>query len=197
MLSKLDKKLWFIGNEAKERFNVQTRPMNSKRFGSEVEMFLHVYNASMVGMWGFTPLSPGEIKTLAAGLKHLIAPELTLVAEIDGEPVGACLGLLDYNPRVKQIDGRLFPFGFLRLTRNKHAIKKLRVISTNVVPEYQRWGLGIVLLGGLIEPFVKWGMHEVEFSWVAESNTLSRASLEKGGAKLDKTYRIYDYDPPG
>jgi hypothetical protein len=53
----------------------------------------------------------------------------------------------------------------------------------------------VVLLGGLIEPMVKWGVQEVEFSWVAESNTLSRARLEKGGAKLDKTYRIYDYDP--
>ncbi len=197
MVSKLDRKLWFIGNEAKERFNVTTRPMNAKRFQQEVEMFLRVYNASMEGSWGFAPLSAAEIKTLAAGLKHLIAPELALVAEIDGEPIGACFGLLDYNPRIKQIDGRLFPFGFWRLMRNKRAIKKMRVISINVIPEYQRWGLGVVLLGGLIEPMINWGLQEVEFSWVHESNTLSRRSLEKGGAKLDKTYRMYDYDPAG
>ena len=115
MVSKLDKKLWFIANEAKERFNVTMRPMNAKHFREEVEMFLRVYNASMVGTWGFAPLSAGEIKELAAGLKYLIAPELALVAEIDGEPIGACLGLLDYNPRIKAIDGRLFPFGFLKL----------------------------------------------------------------------------------
>jgi GNAT superfamily N-acetyltransferase len=155
-----------------------------------------VYNASLVGTWGFAPLSAGEIKALAAGLKQLIAPELALVAEIDGEPIGACLGLLDYNPRIKAIDGRLFPFGFLKLITNKRAIHKMRVISINVVPEYQRWGLGVVLLGGLIEPMIKWGMQEVEFSWVLESNTLSRQSLQKGGAKLDKTYRMYDWDPP-
>ena len=196
MVSRLDKKLWFIANEAKERFNVQVRPMSTGRFRAEVEMFLRVYNESMVGMWGFMPLSAGEIKELAKGLKYLIAPELALVAEIEGQPIGACLGLLDYNPRVKKIDGRLFPFGFLRLITNKHAITKMRVISINVVPEYQRWGLGVVLLGGLIEPMIQWGIQEVEFSWVAESNTLSRASLEKGGAKLDKTYRIYDYNPP-
>jgi GNAT superfamily N-acetyltransferase len=196
MVANLDKKLWFIGNEAKERFKVVTRPMNAKHFRSEVEMFLRVYNASLVGTWGFAPLSAGEIKALAAGLKQLIAPELALVAEIDGEPIGACLGLLDYNPRIKAIDGRLFPFGFLKLITNKRAIHKMRVISINVVPEYQRWGLGVVLLGGLIEPMIKWGMQEVEFSWVLESNTLSRQSLQKGGAKLDKTYRMYDWDPP-
>jgi GNAT superfamily N-acetyltransferase len=87
----------------------------------------------------------------------------------------------------------LFPFGFLRLIRNKREITKMRVLSINVVPEYQRWGLGVVLLGGLIKPMQAWGMLEAEFSWVLESNTLSRGSLEKGGAKLDKTYRMYDY----
>ena len=194
MISGLDRKLWFIANEAKERFNVKIRRMNSRRFREEVEMFLRVYNGSMIGTWGFAPLSAGEIKELAKGLKMLIAPELALVAEVDGEPIGACLGLLDYNPRIKAIGGRLFPFGFIHLLRNKHSIKKMRVLSINVVPEYQRWGLGVVLLGGLIEPIQKWGMHEAEFSWVLETNTLSRGSLEKGGAKLDKTYRIYDRD---
>ncbi|HEY2148978.1 MAG TPA: N-acetyltransferase, partial [Pirellulales bacterium] len=38
----------------------------------------------------------------------------------------------------------------------------------------------------------RWGIQECEFSWVLESNTLSRGGLEKGGAKLSKTYRIYD-----
>ncbi len=195
MVTNLDKKLWFIGNEAKERFKVTTRTMDAKNFRSEVEMFLNVYNSSLVGTWGFAPMSPGEIKASAAGLKQLIAPELALVAEIDGKPIGACLGLLDYNPRIKAIDGRLFPFGFLKLITNKRAIQKMRVISINVIPEYQRWGLGVVLLGALIEPLIKWGIQEVEFSWVLESNTLSRSSLEKGGAKLDKTYRMYDWDP--
>jgi len=197
MLSKLDRKLWFIGNEARQRFNVKLRLMKKHDFKAELEMFLRVYNESMVGTWGFVPLSANEIKVLGAGLKHLIVPELALVAEVNGEPIGACFGLLDYNPRIKRINGRLFPFGFIHLLRNPQAIKKMRVISINVVPEYQRWGLGVVLLGGLIEPIKKWGMQEVEFSWVLESNTLSRGSLEKGGAKVDKLYRMYDYDIPG
>jgi hypothetical protein len=37
-------------------------------------------------------------------------------------------------------------------------------------------------------------MKEVEYSWVAESNALSRGSLEKGGARRIKTYRLYDRD---
>lgn len=192
MLAQIDKKLLFIVTESKARFNVKVREMDRTRFREEVEMFLRVYNESLVGTWGFAPLSGGEIKELAAGLKHLIVPELAIVAEVEGKPIGACFGLLDYNPRIKAIDGRLFPLGFLKLILNKRAIKKMRVISINVVPEYQRWGLGVVLLAGLVQPLRRWGMQEVEFSWVLETNTLSRGSLEKGGAKLDKTYRMYD-----
>jgi GNAT superfamily N-acetyltransferase len=104
--------------------------------------------------------------------------------------------LLDYNPRIKAIDGRLFPFGFLRLLWNKKAIKRLRAISTNVVPEYQAWGIGLVLMNGLYERFMKWGLREVEFSWVLESNYLSRRTLERGGALVTKKYRMYQDDPP-
>ncbi len=83
--------------------------MDANNFRSEVEMFLHVYNTSLVGTWGFAPMSAGEIKASAAGLKQLIAPELALVAEIDGEPIGACLGLLDYNPASKPSTAGCFP----------------------------------------------------------------------------------------
>ena len=39
---------------------------------------------------------------------------------------------------------------------------------------------------------IRSGLQEIEFSWILESNTLSRRSLAKGGAKRTKTYRVYD-----
>ena len=137
-------------------------------------------------------MSEGEIEHASAGLRRLIVPELTATAEVDGKMVGAVFGLLDYNPRVKLIDGRLFPFGFIRLLRNKHAIPRVRLVSTNVVPEYQKWGLGLVLLNKLLPDALAYGIQEAEFSWVLESNHLSKASLERGGAKRVKSWRIYD-----
>jgi GNAT superfamily N-acetyltransferase len=196
MLGGLDPKLVTMVEGVKERFGVTIRPLDRRRFADEVRTFLHIYNESLGGTWGFVPLTSGEIDHMAASLKYLIEPELTLVAEVDGKPVGAVFCLLDYNPRIKAIDGRLFPFGFLRLLWNKKAIKRLRAISTNVIPEYQAWGIGLVLMNGLYERFMKWGLREVEFSWVLESNYLSRRTLERGGALVTKKYRMYQDDPP-
>ena len=196
MLASLDKKLEFVVREATQRFDIQLRFLDRKRFQEEVQMFLHIYNASLDGTWGFTPLSAGEIEHMSASMRHLVVPELTTVAEVDGRPVAAAFGLLDYNPRIKLIDGRLFPFGFIRLLTRRRKIKRIRLISTNVMPEYQRWGLGVVVLARLVPDALRWGIEEAEFSWVLESNHLSYKSLKRGGAKLDKTYRIYDYPRP-
>ncbi len=196
MLDGIDPKLATMIEGVKERFGVSLRPLDKSRFAEEVRMFLHIYNESLGGTWGFVPLTPGEVDHMAASLKYLIEPELAIVAEVGGKPVGAVFCLLDYNPRIKAIDGRLFPFGFLKLLWNKKAIKRLRAISTNVIPEYQAWGIGLVLMSGLYERFIKWGLQEVEFSWVLESNYLSRRTLERGGAVVTKKYRMYQDDPP-
>ena len=192
MLEGIDSKLGVMVAGVKERFGVTVRPLDRRRFDEEVRMFLEIYNSSLGGTWGFVPLTPGEVKHMAASLKHLIVPELALVAEVEGKPIGTVFCLLDYNPRIKAINGRLFPFGFLKLLWNKRAIKRMRAISTNVIPEYQAWGVGLVLHAALVPRLYDWGMEEVEFSWVLESNHLSKRTLERGGALVTKKYRMYD-----
>jgi len=192
MLETIDSKLGVMVEGVKERFGVNVRPLDRRRFDDEVRMFLEIYNSSLGGTWGFVPLSPGEVRHMAASMKHLIVPELALVAEVEGKPIGTVFCLLDYNPRIKAINGRLFPFGFLKLLWNKRGIKRMRAISTNVIPEYQAWGVGLVLHAALVPRLYEWGMEEVEFSWVLESNHLSKRTLERGGALVTKKYRIYD-----
>ncbi|MEN6451419.1 MAG: hypothetical protein ABFC96_13080 [Thermoguttaceae bacterium] len=196
MLPAIAAKLNPIAEQIMERYNVKVRPLDTTRFREDVEMFLSIYNRSLVNTWGFVPMSADEIRAMAGGMRHVIVPELAVAVEIDGRVAGACFGLPDYNPRIKEIDGRLFPFGFLHLLRNKQAIKRIRVISTNVLPEYQRLGLGLVLLTGLVPKAIEWGIEEAEFSWVLESNRLSYGALKKGGAKITKTYRVYDLEEP-
>ena len=195
MLESIDQKLGVMVEGVRERFGVTVRPLDRSRFAEEVRMFLDIYNSSLAGTWGFVPLTAGEVDHMAASLKHLIVPELALVAEIEGKPIGTVFCLLDYNPRIKAINGRLFPFGFLRLLWKKRGIKRMRAISTNVIPEYQAWGVGLVLHAALVPRLYKWGMKEVEFSWVLESNHLSRRTLERGGALVTKKYRLYQDDP--
>ncbi len=175
-----------------ERTGAVVRKVDTKHFQKDVEQFLTIYNRSLTNTWGFVPFSNAELKEMAFGLKFLMVPDLVIGVEMDGELVGASFCLPDYNPRIRAIKGRLFPFGFLKLLCHKEKIKRIRVISTNVIPEYQMTGLGLVLINDLVPKTLEWGIQEAEFSWVLESNQYSRGALEKGGAKKTKTYRVYD-----
>jgi len=84
----------------------------------------------------------------------------------------------------------------LKLLAKRRDLKRIRVLSINVVPEFQRWGLGLVLLKGLLPKALEMDVAEAEFSWIAESNALPLLGLQKSGLKLSKTFRMYDYDPP-
>ncbi|MEL7266658.1 MAG: N-acetyltransferase [Planctomycetota bacterium] len=192
MLETLDPKVKFVIDEATRRFKVTCRALDSKQFSTDVRTFLDIYNQSLQGTWGYVPMSNEEMQQMAKGLKYLIVPQMTSIAEIDGKPIGAGFGLLDFNPLIRKMRGRLFPFGWWYLLTQKKRLNRVRLISTNVLMEYQRWGLGLVTLARILPDALDWGIQEGELSWVLESNSLSRKTIERGGGKKFKTHRLFD-----
>lgn len=195
-LPNVKNKLAPLAEMALEHSGGVIRPLDKKNFLKDVQNFLQMYNRSLVGMWGFVPMQDSEVRHMAASLQWLIIPDLALAVEVEGEMVGVVLGLPDFNPAIKASNGRLLPFGIMRMLQLKRHPKLVRVLSINVVPEYQRWGLGLSLMNALVPPGVARGVKEAEFSWVSETNKLARYGLEKAGARQYKTYRIYDNDLP-
>ncbi len=177
--------------EKKQQFKI--RAMERSRFNEELRGFLDIYNRSLVGSWGFVPITTAEVDHMAGELRYLIAPEITAVVEVEDQRIGVTFGMLDYNTRIKQIDGSLFPFGFIKLLRNKKSIKRIRILSANVIPEYQgNQGIGMALFFAIIPAIQDWGIEQCEFSWVLESNTMSKQSLERCGTERYKTYRMFE-----
>ncbi len=193
-LPSIEERLGPLIDQAQERCGAVIRGMTGTK--NDGEVFWDLYNRSFEGMWGFVPLTQAEVKEFVGTLKYLVHPQLALIAEVDGKPAGAVIGLPDYNPGIKKINGRLLPFGFIRLLWGKRSIQRIRVISINVVPEFQRWGLGMVLMRALVPKALEMGIQEAEFSWIAESNVLPVMAMEKTNVRRAKTYRMYDLDPP-
>jgi GNAT superfamily N-acetyltransferase len=174
------------------RSDLLLRPFDPRRFQQEVETYVDIYNRSLDGTWGFAPLQPREAAHVAKELRHVLVPELAMFAEVAGKPAGAVLALLDYNQILRKLNGRLFPFGFIRLLAGQRKIDAIRTLAITMAPEYQHSGIATLLLHALVEPARKRGIRHWEFSWVLESNMKSRRPLEKCGARIARTYRMYD-----
>ena len=158
----------------------------------DVQTFLRLYNDASASTWGFLPFSESEIQFLAKELRHLIIPELTSFMLVDGQTIGATFGLLDYNPIIRAIKGRLWPLGFLKILFGRRHLNKSRCMSINVLPEYQKWGLGLCLLDRFLRQGYEKGIEDVEFSYVLESNHLAASTLTNAGVVKEKTYRIFE-----
>ena len=175
-----------------DRSKTVIRPFEPKNYKREIATYLDIYNQSLEGTWGFTPLQPREAEYIGEELRPIIVPQFAVFAEIDGKAVGAMFILLDYNQILHGLNGRLLPFGFLRLLTGRRHITTARVMAMTMVPGYQNSGLSLVLLDKVVGPAATWGIQRYEFSWVLESNSQSNGTLRRTKTKLTHTYRIYD-----
>ena len=171
--------------------DIRIRPINLKKIGDEIKIIRNIFNASWKDNWGFIPLTEEEFNSLAADLKTIVDPNFAHVAEINGEAVGFSVALPDYNQILKDMDGKLFPFGFLKILLRKSKIDKIRTALMGVTPEHQGKGIDVLLHREAIENGLKKGMYSSEVGWILENNVQMIRVAERIGGELDKVYRMY------
>jgi GNAT superfamily N-acetyltransferase len=168
------------------------RPLRRRDFDAEVARMKAIYNASWEDNWGFVPLTDKEFAFMAARLAPLIVEELALIAEIAGEPIGLMLSLPDYNQALKPLHGRLWPLGWLKFRRGVRAIRSGRTVLFGVKRAYRSRGIETIMLAQSFRWALERGFGNLEQSWVVEDNTMTHRYLETLGARVYKTYRIYE-----
>jgi hypothetical protein len=184
-----------MAERVKQKQNVQIRTLNLKNFDQEVKEIKQIYNSAWSKNWGFIPMTNEEFDYLAKNLKQIVDPDFVLIAEVDGEPAGFCMALPDINLVLKKINGRLFPFGILKLlwfSKVRNIVKGMRVITMGVVHKYQKRGIDNLFYPGIYYKGIEKGYQWAEFSWILEDNTLVNRVLQFLGGKIYKKYRLYE-----
>ncbi len=194
----LDERRTRIANKKIEKQRYSFRSLNLKQFKQETEKLFQIYNDAWEKNWGFVPMSAAEFKHMSKELKAIIDPELCIMVEVDGEPVGFSLTVPNLNEVTKKIrNGKLLPFGIFKLlwhTKIKPSINTYRIITLGVKKQHQSAGLGAILLHKTEEILRNKGAQYAEASWILEDNHMMNNSIETAGAKHYKTYRIYDLE---
>ena len=186
------KKLGRISEMIIKKENLTIRNVNLSDFNNEVQRIREVYNNAWQENWGFVPMTEDEFKHVAKNLKPIADEDFILFAEKDGKPIGFSLCLPDINQVLKDLNGRLFPFGIFKFLKNKKKIDVLRVIIMGVNVEYHRKGIDAIFYQHIIKTGYKRNIKAGEISWVLEDNYAMVQAAEKLGAHIYKTYRIFD-----
>lgn len=181
-----------FAEKVSKRMNVTFRTLDMKRFEEEVALVQDIYNDAWERNWAFVPLSEEEIRHLAKQLKPVIVPEFCILAFVDDEPVGFALMLPDYNTVLRKLNGRLFPFGFIRLLRSKRKIDSVRILTLGLKPAWRNRGLDALLIHNLIVNGLQHGIRHGECSWILENNLGMQRGIENAGGERYKTYRVFE-----
>jgi GNAT superfamily N-acetyltransferase len=175
--------------------NITIRTPDLKKFNSEIRIFHEIYNNAFINHWGFSPMSWEDFQFLAKDLKTILDKEMILIAELNTKPIGFLLALPNLNDVLVRIkNGKLFPFGFMKLLLMKSDIKSLRVITVAVLQEFQHLGIGSLFYPEIARRAVQHGYQNTELSWVVEDNIQMNKICKLTGGVIDKRYRIYQGD---
>ena len=184
----------------KEAKHVRLRCLRRKQLGLELEILRDIFNDAWSGNWGFVPFTKAEFTDIGELLTLLVDDDFVQIAEIDGRPVAMVVALPNINEVIRDLDGRLLPFGWLKLLwRIKvHYPTTARVPLLGVRKEYQNTRLSAVLaflvMNAANTGMLRRGIKSGEMSWILEDNVGMRSILETIGGKAYKRYRIYEKD---
>jgi hypothetical protein len=176
---------------------IRIRHIRYSHLEDELQIIRDIYEDAWSQNWGFIPFTEKEFHHLGRNLKQLVPEDFVQIGEIDGQPAAMIVGFPDINEAIGDLNGRLLPFGWLKLLwRLKVRFpKKARVPLMGVRKKFQKSLLGAALAVMIIEAIhaqgLRRGVQQVEFSWILEDNMAVRNIVENLGAKVYKTYRIY------
>lgn len=180
------------------RKDITVRPLRRKQLKQELAILRDIFNDSWSSNWGFTPFTEAEFTDIGEMLTLLIDDDFIQIAEFDGRPVAMVVAFPDVNHVIKDLHGRLFPFGWLKLLwrlKVKYP-NRGRVMLMGVRKEYQHTRMGpalaILVIDTVRQALVKRGLDVIEMSWVLEDNEGMKSLAESFGGDLYKRYRIYE-----
>jgi GNAT superfamily N-acetyltransferase len=182
---------------AKSARRVHVRPINKKHFAEEIAMMRDIFNEAWEENWGFIPFTEEEFEELGKNLRFLVDADLIQVAEVDGEPAAFIVALPNLNEAIRDLDGKLFPTGLLKLLWRL----KVRFPSSARVPlmgvrrkfQHTRLGPGLAFLviDAVRAELHKRGAKHIELSWILEDNSGMRNIIESINGQAYKRYRVY------
>lgn len=177
----------------KKSSGVKLRSINMKKLKSELKIIQDLYNETLDRNYGFIPLAEKDIDLVASEVKHVVNPDMVMIAEKNGYPIGFSLVFPNINEFMTEL--KTSP-RWLRLIRlfwklKTRSPKQARLAVLGVRKEFRNMGLGALFY---LETLARGKRSYIggEMSWVEESNKEIIRGIELMGGELYKTYRVYE-----
>jgi len=188
----MKKKIQLIVEDVKKKTQISLRSINLKEIEEEAERIKYIYNNGWEKNWGFVPWTENEMDHMAKKLKILADPDIVILAEDAGKPVGFAFALPNYNEVLIRLNGRITPLALLKFFYYKRRIEGVRAVVFGILKEYRNSGVSYLLYSQFEKNIKAKGYKWGETSWQLEDNEAVNKFVMSIGGKIYKKYRIYE-----
>lgn len=182
-----------LAERTARRTGVRFRRLDVASLESEAREALELYCDAWSGNWGFVPPSWDEFWHTAKDLKHVIVPDFSYVAEVDGEMVGVMMLARDINHVLREMpSGRLWPWNVWKLLTRMRKVRRGRIVLLGLRADYRHRGLFPLFAWEAARRAREIGFEGAEASWILDDNEALVAPMEAMGLRPYKRWRIYE-----
>lgn len=151
-----------------------------------------LYNNSLEGTTGNTPLTDEEIDSMANQLIWLADPKLIKMVMKDGKIVGFCFAYPDVSAALQKTRGKLFPFGWLTLLLELRRTKWININGAGLLPEYRGSGGTAILYSEMFKSVSENPRYRhAEVVQIGVENGNMQREMENFGMDFYKMHRTY------
>jgi hypothetical protein len=183
-----------------ERRGLRVLRCNTRQDLRQLASYLkELYNNSLTGTEGTSPLTDEEVDTMANQLIWLADPKLVkLVMKVEdplqgmNKAVGFLLAYPDVSAALQKTRGRLFPFGWLTLLLELRRTDWINVNGAGLLPEYRGSGGTAILYSELFKSVGENPRYKhAEIVQIGVENENMQRELENFGIDFYKMHRTY------
>lgn len=126
------------------------------RYGMDL---FRMYNEAFAPLYEFSPLTDTQIKRyLQTYIPIMDLDFICVLADKDEKPIGFCFCVPTLSKAVKKSNGRLFPFGLIRILKALRKNDTLEALLIGIMPEYQGKGASVLLFKFIHENCIRRGV---------------------------------------
>ncbi len=169
--------------------DITIRKFNFWRLNRDLEIMREINNDAFENNWYFLPLSRDEYKFSAKYLFFVTTPGLILIAEYNGQPVGAIQFVINFNRLIKPLKGRLMPWNLPGMFLKRRRIKELVIFTVGIKKAFQHTRVSALMIQAAIKIFKKYS--SVSTTWISDENKAVIHISELFEMKPYKHFGIY------
>jgi ribosomal protein S18 acetylase RimI-like enzyme len=154
-------------------------------FLAAVDAWTGVINAAFARHWGWNPVTHAEVRPMLLSLRNTPVADLSMLAEVDGEVVGAVFSVPDWSTMLARVKRGVI------LDPERGGGTRGALINIGVLEQARGRGIAIAMAAQSFLTMAQQGMRSAGYTLVLDDNWPSRRTAETLGARVTNNFVTY------